>query len=446
MKKLLLMTSCIVACSVAVAQKTWTVDDCISYAINHNHEVAQRRLSLDNSRADKLSAIGAFLPSIGIDAGAQYNFGRAINPETNTYTDVSTFYNSYSAQASLPIFDGMQRIHQLKAAKAGVLLGKTRLEISRDEVALQVFQTYIDALYYQGTTGMAEAKLRQSEELLRQTRAMAEVGLKSEADVAQIEAQVATDEYEVTRQGNLKTTAILELQEKMGVSHPYPLPKGQGSFNDTLDCDFKLTIEGIDTSKTIESFPSPFRERAGVRAAHLSVTIAEHQLGIARSHFLPSLSLNAGVSTTFFKTLGSESIAFKEQLKNNAGEYIGVSLSIPIFNRLSTVANYRRQRNNLAIAREELAQKSDELDKLCLQAETDCIGYAKEVAQMEKKVCADSLALQITTRQYEEGLSSPIDVQTTAATLLQSRASLLRCQLMLALKRKLKEYYNGISI
>ncbi len=176
------------------------------------------------------------------------------------------------------------------------------------------------------------------------------------------------------------------------------------------------------------------------------MNVARHQLNVAKGALSPSLSINGGVSTSFNKMLHAEATPFRDQLKNNKGEYVYASVSIPLFNRMQTLTNIRRQRNNLRIAEEQLAQKREELTKLQLQAAYDCEGYRKQTLQMEEKVEADSLASQLTTRKYEEGLASSIDVQTTSATLLKSRAQLLQCRLMWALKQKLVNYYQGIPL
>ena len=107
--------------------QTWTMQQCMQYAVEHNHEVKRAELDLDNFKAQKTGAIGSFLPSMDASIGANYNFGRAIDPETNGYTDVSTFYNGYQVTASLPVFDGFSRLHALKAAKASELMGRHAL-------------------------------------------------------------------------------------------------------------------------------------------------------------------------------------------------------------------------------------------------------------------------------------------------------------------------------
>ena len=423
--------------SVGAQEMALTVDDCMRYAVEHNHDIRISQLTQDTRRAERTGAIGAFLPSVNGSIGAQYNFGRAIDPETNTYTNVSTFYNGYAVQATLPVFDGFQRINQLRAAKASLLMGSSQLRAQQDELALQVFEAYCNVLYYQGTVKMAEEKRAQSQLTLRQTQVMAEVGQKSEADVAQMEAQLAGDDYEITRQQNELSTALLTLKQLMN----YPEEDSLVIVGE--DCSTPSTLNAPSALNLEE--PSTL-ENPAVAAAAQNVIVARRKLSMARGALSPSLSISGGISTSYNKMLHAEATGFRDQLEANRGEYIYASVSIPIFNRLENLTNIRRQRNNLRIAEEELEQKRDELVKLQLQAENDCEGYRKQTQQMLRKVEADSIAARLTTRKYEEGLSSAIDVQTSAATLLESRARLLQCQLLLALKQKLVNYYKGYSL
>ena len=123
------------AVNTSAAQSSWTMQQCMQYAVEHNHEVKRAELQLDNYKATKKGAIGNFLPMLSANIGAQYNFGRAIDPETNGYTDVSTFYNGYTLQASLPVFDGFSRIHALQAAKASTMMGLSTLRQMQNQTA-----------------------------------------------------------------------------------------------------------------------------------------------------------------------------------------------------------------------------------------------------------------------------------------------------------------------
>ena len=184
-----------------------------------------------------------------------------------------------------------------------------------------------------------------------------------------------------------------------------------------------------------------------LQAARYQMQTSKHEWHQARASLFPSLSLSAGLSTTYYKTLHSQAAeTFRHQLKNNMGEYLGISVSIPLFNRLQTLTSIRRAKNNYRMAQETFAQKQLELEKLSREAWQDWQGYLMQAAQMEKKVEADSMAHQLTLRQFEEGLSTAIDLHTTSSQLLNSKATLLQCQLMAMVKEQLVRYYQGNTI
>ena len=413
----------------------WTMQQCMQYAVEHNHKVKQSELELDNYKATKTGAIGNFLPSVDAGIGAQYNFGRAIDPETNLYTDVSTFYNGYSLEASLPVFDGFCRLHALKAAKASELMGHHALRQRQDQTALDVLRAYADVAYYEGLVTMADEKVKETEQLLRQTQVLEEVGRKSAADVAQVESQKAEADYELLRQQNLYASALLELKKTMA----FPL-------NDSLSIDY---IPNVDHRLATSIVEEPFNRELNpeLQAAQYQMQASKHEWRQARASLLPTLSLNAGLNTTYNKTLHSENAAsFSNQLKNNMGEFVGATLSIPLFNRLQSITNIRKAKNKYKIAQETYAQKQLELEKLSREAWQDWLAYQMQTIQMEKKVEADSLSYQLTRRQFEEGLSTAIDLHTTSTLLLKSKATLLQCQLMAMVKEQLVRYYKGETI
>ena len=408
----------------------------MQYAVEHNHDVKRTELELDNYKAQKTGAIGSFLPYVDAGIGAQYNFGRAIDPETNTYTDVSTFYNGYQVSASLPVFDGFNRLHALKAAQASVLMGQSALRQRQNLTALDVLQAYTNVAYYEGLVKMAEEKAEETALLLKQTQVMEEVGRKSAADVAQVESQQAEAEYEVTHQQSLYASAVLELKKAMG----YPL-------NDSLNTTLDYVVGEGSLVATNEPSPLCAEQHPELQASRYQMQASKHEWHQARASLYPSLSLSAGLNTTYYKTLQSETAAsFSSQFKNNMGEYVGATLSIPLFNRLQSITNIRKAKNNYKMAREAYEQKQLELEKLSREAWQDLQGYLKQTSQMTHKVEADSITYQLTRRQYEEGLSTAIDLHTTSSQLLNSKATLLQCQLMAMVKEQLVRYYKGETI
>lgn len=434
MKHLLLIIYVIAAALPLSASEPWSVERCMQYAADHSHTVRQQQFALEDSRAAKTQAIGAFLPSVYGSVDGQMNFGRAIDPSTNTYTDVSTLYNGYGLQASLVVFDGLQRYNNLRLAKANEAMGRSGVRAEKDDVALKVYKAYMDLVYCDGAVSQTAKKRDESRELLRQTSVMAEVGQKSDADVAQMRATLAADEYELAHMQSQTTKAMLALKQLMGFPVDSALAVIQPSFDDEI-----LTAE--DASQ-ISAFAATDNPR--ILKAQQNVEAARYSLRAARGALLPTISLSGGVSTSFFRNMDKGGHAsFSSQFRNNAGEYVGLSLSFPLFDRLATYSTIRRRKTALVQAQENLAYEQSELRRIIVEAASDVENSTKEVEKMQEQVEADSIASRLTTRKYEEGLASSIDVKTAAVTLLQSRVRLLQSQLTMAYNKKLLAYYKG---
>ncbi|MCD8237057.1 MAG: TolC family protein [Prevotellaceae bacterium] len=440
-----LMTTAVLAVffnySKALAQEVeadvWNADRCMAYAVEHNHNVRQRELSLDNNKADKLRAIGAFLPGASIGSGLQYNFGRSVDPETNIYKDVSTFNNHYSISASMPLFNGGGLVAQLRMARIGVMLGKAALEQARDEAALNTFEAFIQAVYYQGCVDIAGRKLAETDSLLMKTKLMEELGMKGEADVAQVEAQRAADAYTLTQQENLASTAMLTLKQRMNFPEDSVLCVAAGRMS--------LSHEPLEDKQGVVSIA--LAVNPGVRYSELNMKSAGINRRSAWAGVLPSLSMFGGISTSYYKTRHVEGYpSFSKQFHDNKGTYFGFSLNIPIFNRFSGITSIRKARNNFRMAQESYEEQKENLRKMVVQAVNDCNGYWKETIQMEQKVKSDSIAHHITLRKYEEGMMTSLDVQNTASTLMESKARLLQSRLTYMLKCRLVGYYKGEGI
>lgn len=416
------------------ADEPWSVERCMQYAADNSHTVRQQRFALDDSRATKTQAIGEFLPNIYGSVSGQMNFGRAIDPETNTYTDVSTLYNGYGIQASLTIFDGLQRYNELRMAKANVAMGRSGVQAEKDDVALKVYKAYMELVYCLGAIDQTMKKRDESRALLHQTEVMAEVGQKSEADVAQMRATLAADEYELTHMQTQTTKAQLALKQLMNYPVDSTLTVAQPSLSD------EPTI--TESTEQISAYAAIANPR--IIKAQQGVDAARYNLRAVRGALLPSISLSGGVSTSFYRNMDNdEYVPFSQQFKNNAGEFVVLSLSVPIFNRLSTVSNIRRRKIALDQARENLEYEQSELRRIIVEAAKDVENSSIEVMKMQEQVEADSIATHLTTRKYEEGLASPIDVKTASVTLLQSRVKLLQSRLTMAYNRRLLAYYRG---
>ena len=321
-------------------------------------------------------------------------------------------------------------------AKANRQLGMNDVQKEKDDLAINTMQAFMDVVYYQGTVKLAAEQLEENSRILYRTRRQEELGLKGKADVAQIEAQVAANDYNLTHQQNLLNTAILTLKQNMN------FPSDMELDVDTmlLDKSYATMLESVEEIYDYASDNDPTALQA-----QLQLKSSKMQYLMAKGRMLPSISFSAGISTNYYENLKAEQAptAFGSQFKNNRGEYISFNLSFPLFNGLDRLTNLRKARNNMRIAQEQQTEVLRQLQTAIEQAILDREGYAKETIQMEKKAQADEIAYQVTLRKFEEGLMSPIDLQTSANTLLLSKADLLQRKLMYLLKCKLVDYYKG---
>ena len=184
-----------------------------------------------------------------------------------------------------------------------------------------------------------------------------------------------------------------------------------------------------------------------LKSAEYEVERARYDYKIAKGRLLPSLSLGGGISTNYYKNLSQKGQydGFASQFRNNQGEYLALTLSIPIYNS-DRWHSVKKARNDWQLAQVNLEETRRKLHDQIAQAVMDAEGYAKELHQMQKKVTSDSLAYHMSSRKFEEGMLSTFDLHTAAQTLLESRIKELQMQMLLIIKQRLVAYYQGENL
>lgn len=425
-------------CLMASAQtKTWELDSCMAYAVEHATDVKREVVNARQRKQDYQKAVTDFLPSVAGGVQGQYAWGRNIDPETNTYNHVTTFNNYYQLYASLNVFDGFATINAFKQAKLARAYSTTAMQKVRDDKAIDVMQKFVDAAYAEASIQIASDKLAESKRLLGKMQRLYELGEKGRPDVVQMESQVAEDEYNLTHQKHVAQQCLLTLKSAM---------------NFPVEEELRLVTNGKQVN---ESFPinhetvyqNFLNASPDVKSAEYEVEKARYDYKIAKGRLLPSLSLSGGISTNFYRNLsqGGQYEGFASQFRNNRGEYLALTLSIPIYDNVAW-HSVKKARNDWQLAQVNLEETKRKLHDHIAQAVMDAEGYAKELHQMNKKVASDSLAYYMSSRKFEEGMLSTFDLHTAAQTLLESRIKQLQMQMLLVIKQRLVDYYQGKNL
>ena len=437
MKRIGILIGWLVWAAGASAQ-SWSLDDCMKYAVEHATEVKREVVNARQRKLDYQHAVAGFLPTVSGGVQGQYAWGRNIDPETNTYNNVTTFNNYYQLYAELNVFDGFATINAFKQAKLSRDYSATAMQKIQDDRAIDVMQKYVDAAYAEASIQIASEKLNESKRMLAKMKRLYELGEKGRPDVVQMESQVAEDEYNLTHQENVAKQSLLALKSAMN----FPV-------DEELKLKLKSENKGAPASGTnYETVYQGFLNISpDLKSAEYEVERARYDYKIAKGRLLPSLSLGGGISTNYYKNLSQKGQydGFASQFHNNQGEYLALTLSIPIYNS-DRWHNMKKARNDWQLAQVNLEETRRKLHDQIAQAVMDAEGYAKELHQMQKKVASDSLAYHMSSRKFEEGMLSTFDLHTAAQTLLESRIKELQMQMLLIIKQRLVAYYQGENL
>ena len=445
MKRIGILIGWLVWAAGASAQ-SWSLDDCMKYAVEHATEVKREVVNARQRKQDYQHAVAGFLPSVTGGVQGQYAWGRNIDPETNTYNNVTTFNNYYQLYAELNVFDGFATINALKQAKLSRDYSATAMQKIQDDRAIDVMQKYVDAAYAEASIRIASEKLNESKRMLAKMQRLYELGEKGRPDVVQMESQVAEDEYNLTHQENVAKQSLLALKSAMN----FPVDE-ELKILIKEEQNLKLTSDNKEVSESGVNYETVYQGFQNIspdlKSAEYEVERARYDYKIAKGRLLPSLSLGGGISTNYYKNLSQKGQydGFASQFRNNQGEYLALTLSIPIYNS-DHWHSVKKARNDWQLAQVNLEETRRKLHDQIAQAVMDAEGYAKELHQMQKKVASDSLAYHMSSRKFEEGMLSTFDLHTAAQTLLESRIKELQMQMLLIIKQRLVAYYQGENL
>lgn len=383
-----------------------TLRDCLIYARDHAHSNRISRLDIRKAEIERTAALSGLLPQLAFAANGNLGFGRNIDPETNTYDNRRTLSTSFGINLSIPLFDGLVSVFNLKAAKVAALRQASASKTEEDQVSISVIRAFYNVSYCKAMLEQTESQLRRDSTDLSATRRAEALGTKSGADVAEMEAIVASDLYEHTNQRNLLLKAYLELKGLMGME-PTPEP---------------IEIQETPEAPAIASLYKHPR----LQEAEYALEQSRINLKAAKGAFFPMISLNGGISTSYYRMMGTETSfpGFRSQWRDNMGQYLGLSFSLPLFTGLTSTSRLKKAEAELRQSREKLEQVRFDLEKETEGARLDHRAAADELEAARRRVAAEESAYKAIRRKYELGMASAIDLYTSSAKLSQAKAGL----------------------
>lgn len=415
-----------------------TLRDCVRYALSHSAEVRVLQADLGDAQLARRNAIlNAFTPEIDASTYAYSNFGRSIDPETNIYSTTTSFHNGYSLSAGITLFNGFRAINNMKITKIAEATGVTRIQQTEDKITLATIEAYCNVLYFTELSRAVQAQIETAETALRLAQRQKELGQKSQADVLQMEAELSDRKYKYIVCENQLQNAYITLKDIM----LYPTEQPFSVTDVEADTSLSDAVRTMEVSRAADRLPAVIIAENERQTARLALKTAKWQL-------LPSLSLYGGWSSTYFTYPGRTDYVtapYGQQIANNGGEYVQLSLNIPIYNRLSRQTEIARRHNDCDRAEARYAQARQTVEAEIHRALADRDGAAAALQQAEQHSALQQQLYAMSVRQFEQGLISALDYQTVADNHLTAVADLLNARLQLFLKTWVVRYYLGVS-
>ena len=420
-----------------------TLRECMQYAVENSAKMKIRQTETDNARISRRDAVlQAFTPFISGNTSAGYSFGRSINPETNTYFTSVSFNNAYSLNLSISLFDGFSAVNNLKITRTAMAMGKNREQQEADAICLATMEAYYNAVYYEQLLEIVSAQVETARQSLTLARRQEELGQKGYADVVQTEAELTDRQYQQVTARNAYNDAMLTLKDLMfwPMDQELDIDTSMAGNADVLDPQGELVTAEI-ISNAQNSMPKAFIAKG-------EMANAKRELSTAKWQMVPSLSLGGSISTGYYNYPGQsgyKAMSFGHQFKNNLGEYIGLSLTIPIYGKLSGQSSILRKKNAYKKARTQYDQTMREIETEVRRAVQDRDGASAAFLQADKRASVQEEAYRLNSKKFEQGLISPIELQNATNNYLNAKTERLNSLLKYYIKRSIVMYYNGVN-
>ena len=438
MKRLFLITLLVATVFGAQAQKVWTLDECINYALEHNLDLRKAQLARQQAEYQWKTSKNAWLPTLNANAGEYLGFGQSPS-YTGVYVSDNSSSASFGANLSLPLFQGLNLYNTAKADALNLQASEMDQKAAQLNLKLNVMAYYMQALYGKESVEIAQRQVELSTEQLEKTQQLYENGRVAEADVYESRAQLASDKANLTQSETdlalslLTLAQALEIEDNEGfeVSTPEAFFDGQ---NLELDAPQNTITQALLNQPSME-------------AARLRLQKSQYDLKATKSAWYPSLDFYAGYSNGLYHYFTAEypNTPLDDQLKRNSRAQLGVSLNIPIFNGMKT--KYRVKMTELSIAEQQLDLENTEktLRKEIRQAYGNAKAARQKMEAMENSLDASRLAYEYAKGGFEMGKKTLLELNESKIRFHKAESDLLQARYEYLYRCKIIEFYGNVN-
>jgi len=427
-------------CNPLSAQKTFTLQECIDYALEHSYEVKQKMLDKESKSIQLQTTKKSIAPSLGANVGQNFDFGRSTlaNNMTENTTQATT---SFGVGLSMDLFQGLRTHHQIISDKLNLEATLLDIESAKENIELMVTANYLQILLNKEILEMFKTQVIMSQEQVDRIQVLVNNGKSSEAEWYAAKSTLASDQLSVVEAQNAVRLAILELAQLMNypdVANFDVASESKSSVDEILD-------NTIEVGTVVEA---ALTNRPAIKAAHTRIELANRSIKIYQSGWYPTLSFSASLGTGYFYNFNNDVVGmpankpFGTQFKNLAKESLGVSLFIPIFDRLSTHYQVKQQKINVRAQELQLEETKRRLIKEIEQAYTNALASKEKYLASQVAHSASRIAFEYEDIKYKVGSSTNYEFNEAKNKYLKAQSNLIQAKFDFLFRIMILEFYG----
>lgn len=459
-----------------LSQDLWSLDKCINYAFEHNIQVQQSELQIENAKVSKEASWANVFPNLNLNTGYFWTFGKSIDPITNVRLDRDQQTSSLTLSSNWIVFDGLQNVNNIQRAKIDYLAAVYDLESMKNDIALQVTSQYLQVLLNKEVKEIATSQYDISVKLLNRTEQLYEAGSVAKSELLQVQARLASDDQSIVAAENNEMLGLLTLSQLLQLDSV--------SQFDIVIPELNLPDNYLMLMSANDIYNQSVERQPDYKSAQLNVESAQSSLAISKGAWYPTLSVQAQINTNYANSVMQaatdpitvyspnlqysdptdptsdpivipqqrqiatefESKPFGTQYTDNVNQFVGLNLRIPIFNNFNVRSNVRNSKIQLANA--ELNLKSTQLDfkQTVERAHADAKASYKSYLASQKSVESNEESWNYAQKLKTEGAMNQYDYENARFQYLQSVSNMLQAKYDYIFKIKVLEFYLNSTI
>lgn len=429
--------------STECAAKQWSLRDCIDYALANNIQLQKAKIKEYSALEDVKQSQAALLPSLNLSTSQNVNYtpwpqqGRATVADGYVQSSVDkVYYNgSYSLSGNWTVWNGNKNRNNVKLNKVAAEQARLDSATTANNVLEQIAQLYVQILYSNEAISVTKESLKTSQTNEQRGKTMVEVGKMSKADLAQLTAQRAQDEYAIVEAESNLRNYKRQLKELLQI---------------TSDEEFDVAVPSTTDDMALEAVPAlndvyaaSLEQRPEIKNAKLGIESSDLGIKVAKAGRMPTVSLNAGVMTS---TSSMSDNAWGTQMKNNFSLGGGVTVSIPLFDNRQTKTAINKAKLQKQSYLLDLQDKQTTLystiENYWLQAVTNQNKFKAARVSTESA----QASYELLSEQFKQGLKNTVELMTGKTNLLQAQQNELQSKYLAILNLNMLEFYQTGNI